>query len=343
MRVLVATDFLEGWSGSEVMALEVAEHFGAVATSYWGQTQAKSELENWRPIEEIDLGEFDLVWAQHHVLLTLLNKLDGDHRPFVIWATLSPYDDMEQIPPSLIKEYVDIAVANSAETAKARGLEISFENAAPRKFHFEREQRTLKNILFVSNNQPDEMLEAASLLKRKGHTLRFIGRDREVKRIEPADIAWADCVVTIGKTVRYALASSTPVFLYDRFGGDGYVTDENYALNAEFNFSGRPNERRLTSAVLADEIVAQHSYWTAPPQLVFEDFLDELASKAAPQPFKRVEDLRANAAMADSIGQWLIKCRSESIIQSNAKGYRKAAGQFVRQKAPQWMQRLLLP
>lgn len=342
MRVLVATDFLEGWSGSEIVALEVAEHFGATITSYWAQAPAKLELETWRPIEEIDLGEFDLVWAQHHALLPLLNRLDGGHRPFVIWATLSPYHHMEQIPPSLISEYVDIAVANSVETAKARGIEMSFENAAPRRFHFEREQRELKNILFVSNNQPDEMLEAASLLKKKGHALRFIGKGREVKRIEPADIAWADCVVTIGKTVRYALASNTPVFLYDRFGGDGYVTDTNYALNAEFNFSGRPNERSLTAQALADEIIAQHSYTALPPQPVLEDFLDELAGQAEPQPFKRLDDLRANAAMADSVGEWLVKCRRESVIQSHAKGYRQAGREFLQQKAPQWVQRLLL-
>lgn len=340
MRVLVATDFLELWTGSEIVALEVAEHFDAVFTSYWAEEPALSQVKNWQPVEAIKLEDFDFVWAQHHVLLSLLDRITSDQRPYTVWATLSPYEDMEQIPPSLLNEYVDVIAANSRETSKARGAHISFDNAAPREFHFTREQRDLSNILFVSNNQPREMVEAAAILKSKGYSLRFLGRGKEYRRTRPEDIAWADCVVTIGKTAQYALASGTPLFIYDRFGGDGYVTEENYALNSDFNFSGRPHERRLDAAALAEEIITEHRYRALPEQPVLNDVLDQLASKATPQPFKRIDDLGASAAMANCIGRWMVSCRKESVLQWNIQGYGRTLRHFAAQKAPGWIKRL---
>ena len=39
-----------------------------------------------------------------------------------------------------------------------------------------------------------------------------------------------DCVISIGKTVQYCLVQGIPVFLYDRFGGPGYLNESNYDL-----------------------------------------------------------------------------------------------------------------
>jgi hypothetical protein len=48
-----------------------------------------------------------------------------------------------------------------------------------------------------------------------------------------------DCVISIGKTVQYCLVQGIPVFLYDRFGGPGYLNESNYELAEYYNFSGR--------------------------------------------------------------------------------------------------------
>ena len=197
-----------------------------------------------------------------------------------------------------------------------RGADTVFANAAPNPFHFERAARSLRNVLFVSNRQPAELLEAEQLLRARGLATRFIGKDRECKRLEPSDLAWADCVVTIGKTVRYALASRLPVFLYDRFGGDGYLTADNYALNEAHNFSGRPAHRKLTGTAIADEIINSHAYWTPPPQPRLGDFLDDLAARHANRAFVRHPDLAGIAAMSSAIGGWIIE----------AYGWKAAAG-----------------
>ncbi|MHA6334503.1 hypothetical protein ACXYL9_12565 [Qipengyuania sp. CAU 1752] len=271
----------------------------------------KSALRDWRTIEDIDLSQFDFVWAQHHSILTLLDRHCDSKRPFIVWASLSPYEEMEQLPVSLIKAFFDRAVGNSIETVEARGMERSFDNAAPAAFHFDRDQREAQNILFVSNNQPPEMVKAAALLKQRGLSIRFIGRGHEYKRIEPSDIGWADRVVTIGKTARYALASKTPVYIYDRFGGDGYLTSENYLRNEQHNFSGRPNERRVGAVELAEEIAGPVPPLDLPPQSVFEKFIDQLVAEASPQPFARTPDLAGAAAMALIIGRFLRLQRGE--------------------------------
>lgn len=306
MRVLVLNDFLAEWTGSEIIALEVAQHFNATTSSFWCIEPLKAQLDDWRALDEIDLSEYDLVWAQQHAVFPLLDRMKvGSSRPFIIWVSLSPYDVMDNVPKSILEAYADLIVCNSRETAVARGSETIFGNAAPNRFHFEREERELRNILFVSNNQPVEMLEAEQLLQRKGYETRFLGRNREFKLLEPSDLEWADCVVTIGKTVRYALASSTPVFVYDRFGGDGYLNAENYSINEANNFSGRPTCRKLTADQIAHEIIEKHNYWSPPPQPRLGDFLDRLAASSTKQPFLRHADLEAMSAMSSAIGSWM--------------------------------------
>lgn len=65
----------------------------------------------------------------------------------------------------------------------------------------------------------------------------------------------SDLIVSIGKSAPYALASGVPVFVYDHFGGPGYLTHDNFDRAARFNFSGRCCERRLDASALAQEIV----------------------------------------------------------------------------------------
>lgn len=305
MRVLVLNDFFASWTGSEIVALEVAEHFGATASSFYAAEPVLSSLPEWRPLDEIDLRDFDFVWSQHHAILPLLNKLpEGSERPFIAMVRLSPYEPNEQHLPSMLDAYADVVVANSPETASTFGREaMVLHNAAPDPFHFTRKSSTLWRILIVSNRIPVELREAIAILAGKGLAVAVVGERDKPQRITAGDIAGAHAVVSIGKTVRYALASSTPVYLYDRFGGDGWLTADNYAENEAFNFSGRPRERRLPPEAIAREIMAGPEPWTPPQQPRLSGLLD--AIRPEPRPFVRHPDLDGAAAMAMSIGGWV--------------------------------------
>lgn len=332
MKVLVLNDFFVGWSGSEIVALEVAEYFDAVCSSFWVDEPMRSELPNWLPLNEIDLRDYDYVWAQHHTILVLLDRLsDGDLCPSISIISLSPFEPNERPLPSICEAYADTVYANSLETRDSIDLSAKvFGNAAPSKFHVKRSFGQLQKVLFVGNHPTSEMLEASNLLRQKGVGVRFIGQHAEIKRVDVYDILKADVIVTIGKTVRYALASGTPVFIYDHLGGDGYLTDENYADNEHFNFSGRPSCRRLSAEELAAEIYDNYRVWTPPPQPVLEEFLSEIIP--VKKPFKRTKDTSALAALAASLGNWIMSAHQHKQAASGDFGSWSWLGMCLRKK-----------
>ena len=51
------------------------------------------------------------------------------------------------------------------------------------------------------------------------------------------------------------LLAGIPVYIYDHFGGDGYLNKDNYISNKQTNFSGRNNRLRKTGEEIAAEII----------------------------------------------------------------------------------------
>lgn len=78
--------------------------------------------------------------------------------------------------------------------------------------------------------------------------------------ITPEILSKYDVITTIGKTVQYALALGIPVYEYDHFGGDGYITKDNVNLEEMYNFSGRATRRKLTGAEICDEIITRYEF-----------------------------------------------------------------------------------
>ena len=92
------------------------------------------------------------------------------------------------------------------------------------------------------------------MLADKGVSTRHIGVGHDYRLIQPADIAGADAVISIGKSVAYAIAQCKPVFMYDHFGGDGWLSPENFVHSQTYNFSGRPARRRCTAEAIVREV-----------------------------------------------------------------------------------------
>ena len=85
----------------------------------------------------------------------------------------------------------------------------------------------------VSNHPPKELQEAMSLLSARGYQVDMLidAIGSEKPAITSAELLdHYDCVISIGKTVQYCLVQGIPVFLYDRFGGPGYLNESNYEL-----------------------------------------------------------------------------------------------------------------
>jgi len=104
--------------------------------------------------------------------------------------------------------------------------------------------------------------------------------------------------------VQYCLLSQTPVYVYDHFGGPGYLTDENYTMAKHYNFSGRgftkKTDRQIVKEIKAD--FSQNQKFLAEN---YEDFLADFSLEQVlpkilifknPKKNKRIDSAYANSA-----------------------------------------------
>ena len=289
LRVLVLTNHLKGFGGSEIVALEIASGLAGLGDEVTLAANVidaplvdhATGLNLTDDIAGIDLPAYDLVWCQHDLLsllpLSTFARSARDRLPHIVQASLSAFEPYEHLNGLLARALSADVYANSAETADAvaaansgilkRGDIHVFHNAAPapfwRRADATRHPTQLGSVLLVSNHPPEEIDGCAAALAARGVLVRRLGTGHEVRLFEPDDLISADAVVSIGKTVSYAIAMGKPAFIYDHFGGDGWLTSDNFEHNRHFNFSGRPQLRRYDSETLAVKILQGYAEATA--------------------------------------------------------------------------------
>lgn len=281
----MTTAHLAAFSGSEVLAIDVARYYtsqGAqvtIATNYIDHTIEDAVPDGIHLIDNIDaceLSNFDLVWCQHSLVglygwRSLRALADAGKMPLITLVTLSRRERLEAVDVTLAKVLGGLILCNSPVTqlhtqrqfANDRGGSIiSFNNAPLNEFwrvralrsKYSRTSGELKHVTAISNHPPPELLAALALLEEAGVEVRRIGRDHEYKLVDPTVFEQTDAVVSIGRSVHFALAAGVPAYVYDHFGGDGWLTPSNVALNHKYNFTGRPRNRRLDASAIVREI-----------------------------------------------------------------------------------------
>jgi hypothetical protein len=280
LRVLVLTREIATFTGSEIVAWEVAEWFAkhgdevVVGTPSFGAPLSTFDRDFavTTVLGGLDLASFDLVWSQHHTHLRIQQGLEHCVRklrlPLIVAASLSPWVAEEHVDGIIARATRAEVWANSDETAEfVSGVNRSFirasaihrfHNAAPASFWEPAPppRNELRSLIVVSNHVPAEVREAITILRGGGLEVRVIGADDEPLRVDRDVLVGSDAVISIGKTVVDAIACGRPVYVYDHFGGDGWLSPANYAEGLRFNFSGRPHQRVLTAEALVEEVLA---------------------------------------------------------------------------------------
>ncbi len=279
-RLLVATHRLYQWAGSELVALELAEecrrrgwdialYVPFVDRDFVAQALGPSTAVYTQP-QHVDLRVYDAVYSQHQTLSALVAAqpptfpFEGPV-PVVIYNHLSPHEPLEFPGPFVEAQLADLILSNSPETAarltafgpRFAAVEV-FANPAPAAFIGNPEaalRASLRRLLAVSNHLPAELAQAFGLLATMGIAVTRLGLPHHARRLTPTDLADHDAIVTIGKSVQYALCRRRPVFCYDQFGGPGWLNEDNFAAAAAANFSGRSDSRRRGAEDLAQELV----------------------------------------------------------------------------------------
>ena len=274
MKILITNIWLNNFSGSEILSLELYDFFTKnghdveIFTNVMGL-----EMQKFIECENISVStpntfavskEYDLVWVHHQNIPSEFfhtNPLVGK----CIFHHMSPFESLEfTLNADFENQVSDLVLANSSETAEklsVLGIDMSkvetFNNPAPESFFlFPNEKKSDSYFLFITNHPPVEILQAMEILHKKGRDFRHLGMGSEwavSRRVVADDLSGASVVISIGKTIQYSIAMRKNFYIYDHFGGDGFISSrENFNDNSYFNFSGR-NSRNLKSA---EEIVS---------------------------------------------------------------------------------------
>ena len=283
--ILITLGELYNYAGSEIVTLELAEYFSLkgirvhVLSHSYGEPIDKEfkKLKNvsiHTSTKDIEFENIDLFWIHHNLIPLQLLELAEKKilKAKVIFHHMSPFHPLEfPFSPSVEKYLADLILFNSQETKKyiedkLSDLDIKgevFNNPAPDYFNIplaeKKYRKNIKKILIVSNHVPEEILIAINQLKDLGIIVKTFGisKPHEFKLITPRDLLWADVVITIGKTVQYAILSGVPVYCYDHFGGPGYLNQDNYRRASNLNFSGRGYSKK-DSVTIVEELFNQY-------------------------------------------------------------------------------------
>lgn len=280
--ILITQDVLSNFAGSEIVTLELANDAISrgfdvtICTNYFGMPISEKFDPAVRvigPDEAIDMDEFTHIWIHHNLIPSELIKslrARPSARVKVAFHHMSPYVPIES--PLLFEIESLIATNiyfNSPETMDAYKLlfdkksnaELSvLGNPAPDSFvrdgHTASERCELRRVLVVSNHPPRELIEALEDLKRDGSLSGYevFGSSGKPTLVTPEILNQYDLVISIGKTVQYCLVGQRLVYVYDHFGGPGYMNQDNFEVNRYYNFSGRGFDR-MSRSELASDIV----------------------------------------------------------------------------------------
>jgi hypothetical protein len=273
---IIINDFT-GFNGSQIVCLEIANYLAVrdhhVTIRAERHSQLLSPYLHKNVViadSRVDICDFDFVWAMHgHFALNTsdLEKLKLWKGTFISMH-LSGTTKAESFHHYFSVRFSNCRIFNCEnamelleDKLKINGKSYNLKNAAPSKFHNNSPSDTkkLKKLLIVSNHVPLELLDAINILKDLHIDVRHIGIEKEkggeYKLIEPEDILKTDAVVTIGKSIQYALCSTRPVYCYDHFGGPGWLSDANFQLAEYKNFSGRCHPIKKNSNQIADELI----------------------------------------------------------------------------------------
>jgi hypothetical protein len=277
-RALILTHHLFALGGSELVAIEAANalaNHGAQVGIHApfcdldflqnAVRQGVAVLEN---SAEIVLAHFDLVYCQHQVLSGVIAKQfpslpTAKNLPYIVYNHLSGHEPFEFPGPFIEAEIADEIWCNSAETKRElvrfgdRFLDAKIvPNPAPAKFVAEpAADGAITKILSISNHLPEEVNEALDILEGRGVMIERIGLPKHARRVMPGDIKTADALISIGKSVQYALVARRPVYCYDWFGGPGWLNAKTFDAAADHNFSGRCSRSTRSPGEIADDIM----------------------------------------------------------------------------------------
>lgn len=328
-RVLITLPKINKLGGATVVSLELAEYFnqiGGKATIYASTYEypARKYFEDRRVhVEVFDdkpnfrLSDFDYVFVNSQILpISMISQLAGSRKfkkmPLFLYLHKSPLESIPDEHPwlcGLEDKMADNILFISEKTRDSNEPMLDkniprafFRNPAPimpDKYIYGGD--ALKKALILSNHPPHELEEAARMLREKGIEVDFLGEKSKSDIVSYDLLSKYNLIITIGKSVQYCLCMGVPVYVYDHFGGYGYLNKEVFSHARMNNFSGRFTEKK-SSEKICKEIISGYDEalsFHAENRLVFYDefnisnVIPKLLSETKPRGEKRLNETYA--------------------------------------------------
>lgn len=305
-KVLLTNFNMVNYSGSELDTLTVANYFLSknydvtIFTIEAGYPLLNEIDEKIKIIECVEShrleNHYDLIWSHHYPLLDYLlfiKKIAFDH---VAYISLSLYEPYETIPPYYKDlDYVSILSKEGLDGLKEDGYDISNINILGNysfKKYFDGKRKNLnkkiKKICVVSNHVPKEIIECKKIFETNNVQFDIYGKEYKYVKVDDKLLKQYDVVISIGKTIYYGLSLKMPVYIYDHFGGDGYIKEDNIEKSHYYNFSGRYSRIKYTGNELYNDIVknydaavnsAEYNYNYAYKNFCFEEQMNKIINQ----------------------------------------------------------------
>lgn len=280
-----------GLSGSNTVFLQIANelaqqdyHVTLFAFTIDGLVRGEFEKHGHCVIELVSLdpfsleGAFDLVWAGHWPAAAILLLCGKIRYRSLVFHSMSPFEGVEE--PLFFRELADLLLFNSAENRERNLAQIEgkasviFANCVSDSYLASDQTEPCFDVAYVSNHKSLEVIEALDRLAAKGYRIRKVGNHFGQALVDPAFIDENRVTISIGHTVIKGLMRDRAVYVYDRFGGPGFLDDAVYERCYARNFSGRGFGYKNADTIAA-ELVAflEASDKTRPTGFHPEDFL----------------------------------------------------------------------
>lgn len=245
---------LAQFGGSELVTVELAEHYASLGhdvTLYSPlimppllPTINRQGITLTTEVPD-DLTSYDLVWCHHGLLIDEINRKNKRKNQVIVSNHMSSYVQLER--PQYLPDAVDFVFCNSEETRDAIHRITTdynadlFQNPAPSAGSAFGLLRDKPLGLSISNHRPTELVSFMIKHQTEIDFELFGMKTPNYNRITPDFIRATGCdfVIANGKSVQSAMIAGVPVFLYDHFGGCGWLTEQNFSTAEYYNFSGR--------------------------------------------------------------------------------------------------------
>lgn len=278
--ILITNFSIQDYAGAEINCLSLATlltKMGAnveIATfNYAYPIREEYEKEEIKVtnilLEKLNRTVYDLIWGHHTVVLDYIIWELNITAPKIVYSSLSPFEALEA--PPLYANELSLCLVNSPETK----TQILMENVIPQKIQvfpnyvfynmLEKQNNYLygkfpERIAIVSNHLAPEISGLVEMLQARKISVDIFGKGYNQVMVTDSTLLQYDLIVTIGKTVQYAMALKIPVFCYDIHGGPGFLNNKNVEQAFYYNFSGRGEFCKHTSAELLEDILENYEY-----------------------------------------------------------------------------------